>query len=54
MNPVDQVREEFRIINLNLPVVVCPLIGPRGFCQDPDPLFDTRLFSYGWDIYTIR
>ena len=52
--PVAQVHDQFRVINLNLPVVVCPLIGSIGFCNEPDPLFDTRVFSYGWDIYTIQ
>jgi len=52
--PVAQVHDQFRVINLNLPVVVCPLIGSIGYCNDPDPLFDTRIFSYGWDIYTIQ
>lgn len=54
LTPVTQVRDEFRIVNLNLPVVFCPLVGERGFCENPDPFFDTRMFSYGWDIYTIR
>jgi hypothetical protein len=52
--PVSQFREEFQIFNLNLPVVFCPLVGPRGFCEHPDPFLDTRVFSYGWDIFTIR
>jgi hypothetical protein len=25
-----------------------------GFCQNPDPLIDTREFIYGWDIYLIQ
>lgn len=54
LTPVTQVREEFRIFILNLPVIFCPLVGERGFCEQPDPFFDTRMFSYGWDIYTIR
>jgi hypothetical protein len=52
--PLVELREEFRVINLNLPVIFCPLVGPRGYCQNPDPFFDTRLFSYGWDIYQIQ
>jgi hypothetical protein len=52
--PVTEFRKEFRIINLNLPVVFCPLVGPRGFCENPDPFLDTRLFSYGWEIFTIK
>ncbi len=52
--PVAQVHDRFRVINLNLPVMACPLIGPTGYCEDPDPFFDTRVFSYGWNIFTIR
>lgn len=54
LEPVAQMREEFRIVNLNLPVIFCPLIGPIVFCDLPDPFFDTRMFSYGWDIYEIK
>lgn len=52
--PVTQVHEEFRIYNLNLPVIFCPLVGSKGFCENHDPFFDARTFRYGWDIYTIR
>jgi len=52
--PVTQFRDEFQINNLNLQVIFCPLVGDSGFCTNPDPLFDTRTFSYGWDIYTIK
>jgi hypothetical protein len=52
--PITQVREDFRIINLNLPVIFCPIVGNKGFCENHDPFLDTRVFNYGWDIYTIR
>lgn len=52
--PVAEVRDEFQIFNINLPVIFCPLIGQRGYCQNPDPLIDTRMFSYGWDIFSIK
>jgi hypothetical protein len=52
--PLRQIRGGFRIINLNLPVIVCPIIGERGYCKKPDPLFDTRQFRYGWDIFQIK
>lgn len=52
--PITQVRDQFRVVNLNLPVIFCPLVGNRGFCENHDPFFDTRVFSYGWDIYNIR
>ncbi len=47
-------RGGFRINNINLPVIACPLLGNRGFCANPDPFFDSRTFSYGWDLYLIR
>jgi len=52
--PVIQLRDEFQINNLNLQVAFCPIAGERGFCKNPDPFFDTRTFSYGWDIFTIK
>jgi len=44
----------FRLANINLPVLVCPLIGEAGFCEQPDPLLDMRVFSYGWEIFQIK
>lgn len=54
LEPVDQLRAGFQINNINLPVIACPILGRRGFCEHPDPFLDTRLFSYGWDIYRIK
>lgn len=51
---IKRFEESFRISNINLPVLLCPLLGQRGFCENPDPLIDTRLFVYGWEIYKIR
>jgi hypothetical protein len=47
-------EDQFQIININLPVILCPLIGERSFCQDPAPLIDLRWFSYGWEVYQIE
>lgn len=54
LQPLAQPRASFQINNINLPVIACPILGSRGFCEHPDPFLDTRLFSYGWDIYTIK
>jgi hypothetical protein len=54
LDRIEQFQGEFRLMNINLPVLACPLIGEVGFCTDPDPLIDTRTFSYGWDIYQIK
>lgn len=47
-------RGEFRLSNINLPVIFCPFLGEKGFCKNHDPLIDTRLFRYGWEVYQIR
>lgn len=51
---VKRFEETFRITNINLPVLLCPLLGQRGFCENPDPIIDSRLFVYGWEIYKIN
>jgi hypothetical protein len=52
--PLRQMRGGFRIMNINLPVIICPILGERGFCTNPDPFLDTRQFSFGWDIFQIK
>lgn len=54
LKELDREREGFQMFNINLPVVLCPLIGERGFCEAPDPLIDTREFRFGWEVYQIR
>jgi hypothetical protein len=44
--------ESFRLSNFNLPGLFCPLLGQRGFCTSNAPFMDTRVFTYGWLIYT--
>jgi hypothetical protein len=48
------INENFYLSNVNLPILICPILGEKGFCEDPDPLFDTRLFRYGWEVYEIQ
>jgi len=48
------ISDTFTLSNINLPTLICPILGQRGFCEDPDPLFDTRLFRYGWEVYEIQ
>ena len=54
LKELDREREGFQMFNINLPVVLCPLIGERGFCKSPDPLIDTREFRFGWEVFQIR
>jgi len=54
LKELDREREGFQTFNINLPVVFCPLIGERGFCEDPDPIIDRREFRFGWEVLQIR
>jgi len=47
-------EESFRLSNINLPVILCKLGLEAGFCQNPDPLFDFQIFTYGWEITQIQ
>jgi len=44
----------FQLSNVNLPILICPIIGEVGFCEDPDPILDTQIVTYGWDVYQIE
>ena len=46
--------ESFQLTNINLPILICPLLGDRGFCESPDPLIDTRDFAYSWEIFQLN
>ena len=46
--------DRFQILNINLPVLLCPLLDQAGYCEFPDPLFDTHMFSYSWEVYQIK
>jgi len=48
------ISDSFQIFNINLPILVCPLLGEIGFCENPDPVIDTRLLTYGWEVYQIK
>jgi hypothetical protein len=51
---VTRFEQSFQLSNVNLPVLLCPILGQRGFCQHPDPVIDTRVFVYGWEIFEIK
>lgn len=52
--PLKQFMGGFRIFNINLSSLACPIIGRSGYCLNPDPFLDTRSFSYGWQIYKLN
>ena len=51
---IGKIEQGFQILNFNLPVIFCPAIGEKGYCKNPDPLLDTRFFSYGWEVFQIK
>jgi hypothetical protein len=38
---------------IELPRALCPLLGSRGYCTRSAPLVDTRVFSYGWSVFSV-
>ena len=54
LRTLDRDRGAFQMVNINLPVLLCPLLGERGFCEMPDPVIDTREFRFGWEVVQIR
>jgi hypothetical protein len=51
---ISSYQSTFRLSNINLPTLICPLGIGAGFCQDPDPVFDFRTLTYGWEIFQIQ
>jgi len=46
--------EEFRLFNINLTNLLCPILGERNYCNFHEPVFDTRIFSYQWEIIKMK
>jgi len=51
--PTFEVERSFRLWIVDLPRLLCPLLRDRGYCREARPLFDDRVFSYGWDVYRL-
>jgi hypothetical protein len=51
--PVLRIRRRVQLMMFNLHQPVCSLPGTswRVYCSWPAPFVDTRVFSYGWDVY---
>jgi len=47
-------EDSFQLSNINLPVILCKFGLDAGFCQNPDPIFDFRTFTYRWEISQIQ
>lgn len=54
LKTLDRERGSFQMLSVNLPVLLCPVLGPNGFCETPDPIIDTRQFRFGWEVVQIR
>ncbi len=51
---LSEFSDGFQILNINLPIFLCPLLDQAGFCEFQDPLIDTRKFIYRWEVYQIE
>lgn len=50
---VYQTQHGFRIFNLDLPRVFCPVLKKMSFCAAAQPIIDRRDFLYGWEVYRV-
>lgn len=46
--------QNFRLMILDLPRLLCPFMQGRDFCTARLPVLDTRTFAYGWQIYRLE
>jgi hypothetical protein len=51
LTPTFHVESRFRLLDVNLHQILCPLILKRAHCAEPTRLIDTREFRYGWDAF---
>ena len=51
---VSDVQHRFRLSVVDFARLFCPFISTRSFCATDAPLVDTRVFSYGWKIYSLK
>ena len=47
-------EQHFHLTILDLPRLMCPVMQGRNFCTTKLPILDTRLFTYGWQIYRLE
>ncbi|MFZ6026464.1 MAG: hypothetical protein ACOYYS_02000 [Chloroflexota bacterium] len=52
--PVTTVQRNVRLSVVDFARLFCPFIPTRAFCAVDAPLVDTRLFAYGWQIYSLE
>jgi hypothetical protein len=52
--PVERIDRQFRLASLDLPRLFCPIVKQLDFCRGASPLYDRRLFRYGWEVYSPR
>lgn len=47
-------QHNFRLSVIDFARLFCPIISTRSFCVTDAPLVDTRVFSYGWKLYSLK
>ncbi len=46
--------EQFRLVMVDLPRLLCPLIRRGEYCTATAPVIDLRPFSFGWKLYALE
>lgn len=51
---VYKANQHFRLMIVDLPRLLCPVMQGRSFCTASAPILNTRIFTYGWQIYQLE
>lgn len=49
-----QNNQQFQLLNLDYPRLLCPLLRRLDYCQVVSPLLDRSIFTYGWTVYQVQ
>jgi len=51
--PVREFIRGFTRTNINLPALLCPLVGRSVYCSQPRDAFESESFIYGWRLLSL-
>jgi len=43
-------EEQIHLFNINFSNILCPVLGERNYCVNHEPIVDTRVMTYRWDV----
>lgn len=52
--PAQTILSQFRLLNIDLPRLMCSFIPGASYCAKNSTVIDQRVFTYGWKIYWVE